>query len=232
VRQADLPFSPRSDTGGCILVRGMGLTTLFVPVHKMFLSCDLVQREAEVGVRPQLPVKGVDIILGNDLAGHRIWPDDVEFDSLQFSEVSDQQSKTVVASLSSQEVPEAEQAVLAACTVETKGFSESEPAVAVCAATRSMTAALNDMRENPCDVKKFALSLPSNLCVSRSELVKEQKADQSLKDVYDLVLPTMQVGKVKQGYFILEDVLVRRWTPYGETFSGDPIVQIVLPFKI
>lgn len=26
-----------------------------------------------VGLRPKLPVKGVDIILGNDLAGDRVW---------------------------------------------------------------------------------------------------------------------------------------------------------------
>lgn len=56
MREAILPFSPSSDTGSCVPVRGMGLQTIFVPVHKMFLSCDLVQGEAEVGVRPELPV--------------------------------------------------------------------------------------------------------------------------------------------------------------------------------
>ncbi|XP_062287781.1 uncharacterized protein LOC133992986 [Scomber scombrus] len=190
--------------------------------------CSSSGGEAEVGVRPELPVEGVDIILGNDLAGSRVWSDDVEFDSLQLPDVSIPPNTIGVASLSFPEVPETEQA---ACTVETKGFSESEPAViSVCAVTRLMTAALTDRREK-CDVKKFALSLPPDLCVSRSELVKRQKADQSLKGVYDLVLPTMQVGKVKQGYFLLDNVLVRMWAPHGETFSGDPIVQIVLPLK-
>ncbi len=28
-----------------------------------------------VGVRPSLPVEGVDIIMGNNLAGGRVWPD-------------------------------------------------------------------------------------------------------------------------------------------------------------
>lgn len=36
---------------------------------------------------------------------------------------------------------------------------------------------------------------------------------------------------MKQGYFLLDDLLVRMWAPHGETFSGDPIVQIVLPSK-
>ena len=75
VREAILPFSPDSDMGRCVPVRGIGLQSISVPEHKLFLSCDLVQREVEVGVRPELPVTGVDIILGNDLAGGRVWPD-------------------------------------------------------------------------------------------------------------------------------------------------------------
>lgn len=49
--------------------------------------------------------------------------------------------------------------------------------------------------------------------------------------MYDLVLPTSQVGKVRQGYFLQEDLLFRVWAPHGEAFTGDPIVQIVLPSK-
>lgn len=35
--------------------------------------------------------------------------------------------------------------------------------------------------------------------------------------------------KGKQGYFLQEDLLLRMWAPHGETFSGEPMVQIVLP---
>lgn len=53
VRQSVLPFSPQSDTGSCIPVREIGLLTMFVPVHKVFLSSDLVKAEIGVGVRPE-----------------------------------------------------------------------------------------------------------------------------------------------------------------------------------
>ena len=49
------------------------MSVLPVPVHKMSLMCDLVQGDVTIGVRPVLPVHGVDIILGNDLAGSRVW---------------------------------------------------------------------------------------------------------------------------------------------------------------
>ncbi len=71
-RESVLYFSPRSDTGSCAPIRGMGLTTIFVLVHTVNLSCSLVQGSVVVGVHPELPV---DIILGNDLAGRCMWPD-------------------------------------------------------------------------------------------------------------------------------------------------------------
>ena len=70
-----LAFSQSTDTGDCILMRGMGLNVLPVPVHKLELDCGLVQGEVAMGTRPALPIRGVDVILGNDLAGSRVWAD-------------------------------------------------------------------------------------------------------------------------------------------------------------
>lgn len=43
-----LPFSSESDTGDCVLSRGMGLSVLPVPLHKLVLDCDLVKGEVVV----------------------------------------------------------------------------------------------------------------------------------------------------------------------------------------
>lgn len=68
-----IPFSNEIDTGDKILLRGMGLRVLPVPVHRLNLDCAFVQGEVPVGVRPALPVAGVDMIFGNELAGSRVW---------------------------------------------------------------------------------------------------------------------------------------------------------------
>ncbi len=68
-----MPFSETTDTGNKILMRGMELNVLPVLLHRMNLDCDLVQGEVSIGVRPALPVEGVDMILGNNLAGSRVW---------------------------------------------------------------------------------------------------------------------------------------------------------------
>lgn len=75
ILQDVLPFSFLSDTGTSVLVRGIGLDVMSVPLHRVMLSSELVSGEVVIGVRPSLPVDGVDIIMGNNLAGGRVWPD-------------------------------------------------------------------------------------------------------------------------------------------------------------
>lgn len=71
-----LPSACDMFTGSFIPVLGMGLKVLHVPLHKMMLSCDPFQGKVAVGVRPALPLDGVTIILGNDICGSRVRPND------------------------------------------------------------------------------------------------------------------------------------------------------------
>ena len=54
------------------MIQGVELETMSVPLHKVILNCDIVSGPVLVGVRHSLPVKDVDLILGNDLAGERV----------------------------------------------------------------------------------------------------------------------------------------------------------------
>ena len=73
VVESALPFSVQSNTGKNVLIRGIGMQTMSVPLHRIALSSDLVQGDVIVGVRLALPVPGVQMILGNNLAGDRVW---------------------------------------------------------------------------------------------------------------------------------------------------------------
>uniref|UniRef100_A0A8C6T4W0 CCHC-type domain-containing protein n=1 Tax=Neogobius melanostomus TaxID=47308 RepID=A0A8C6T4W0_9GOBI len=75
IRADVLPWSRESETGTCVPVRGMGLNVLFVPLRKVSLDCELFCGEAALAVRPALPMEGVSVILGNGLAGARLWSD-------------------------------------------------------------------------------------------------------------------------------------------------------------
>lgn len=75
VLESVLPFSTVTDTSNCVLVQGIGLNVLSVPLHRLELTSYLVQGEVKVGVHTSLPVDGVDVILGNNLAGGHAWRD-------------------------------------------------------------------------------------------------------------------------------------------------------------
>lgn len=68
-----MPLSANTTTGSHALVRGIDTGVLQVPLHRVHLSSDLVGCSVVVGVRPSLPVPGVDLVMGNDQAGTVVW---------------------------------------------------------------------------------------------------------------------------------------------------------------
>ncbi len=75
-----LPFSPETYSGTDVLVRGIELGCVRVPLHMVNLQSDLVTGTVPLGVRTELPVDGVSLILGNDLAGGKVFPSPVVVD--------------------------------------------------------------------------------------------------------------------------------------------------------
>ncbi len=52
------------------------------------------------------------------------------------------------------------------------------------------------------------LEIPSILSVSRDDLIKEQKADVTLNELFDRVVPYVTIVNLPSGYYLEEDVLV------------------------
>lgn len=67
-----LPLSDETTTGKSALVRECGLTWLKALLHAVYLQSGLVTGPVTVAIRPELPVEGVDMILGYDLAGGEV----------------------------------------------------------------------------------------------------------------------------------------------------------------
>lgn len=106
----------------------------------MFLFSNFVWVDVDVGVWPELPVKRVDVILGNDVAGARIWPDE-------------QTRARNIASSENHQVFDALNQIVSS----------------VCAVTRSMTASVSEVKSKLHKGNvRFALSLL--LSVSHTEL--------------------------------------------------------------
>ena len=67
-----LPSAAKTATGSNVLIQGVELETLSIPLHKVSLQRDLVSDTVVVGVRHSLPVRGINLILGNDLVGEKV----------------------------------------------------------------------------------------------------------------------------------------------------------------
>ena len=70
-----LPLGESTSTGESVLAQGIEGGCVNIPLHKINLVSDLVTDSVVVGTRPTLPIKGVSLLLGNDLAGGRVVAD-------------------------------------------------------------------------------------------------------------------------------------------------------------
>lgn len=144
-----------------------------------------------MGVRPALPVEGVDIILGNDLAGGQVWG---------------KVSSALVVTDSPSRLDRLDSA-------SSRHFSY--PA---CAVTRAISK--GECTEAAVKDEPVLLTLPASpLDVPRSELMSAQRADPSLEWQLESVFSPPELTSVA-GYFLQDGVLVRKWVPHGEDFGG------------
>ncbi len=75
--ESALPFSEKSNTGTDVLVRGIEMGCVQVPLHEVILQSDLISSTVKLGVRKWLPVVDVYVILGNDIAGGKVFSNPV-----------------------------------------------------------------------------------------------------------------------------------------------------------
>ena len=69
-----LPFTENSFTPANVLISGVEMGVLEVPLHEVNIKSSLIN-VIHVGMKPSLPVEGISLILGNDLAGEKVMVD-------------------------------------------------------------------------------------------------------------------------------------------------------------
>ena len=84
------------------------------------------------------------------------------------------------------------------------------------------------------DVKKKCVTpfpvIP--LSLPRSDLIKEQRADPTLEELRDKTVSVEQFGDVAHGYFLQDDVLMRKWVSHSSSFVGEAVSLDVVPVKL
>ncbi len=214
-----LPFSDDSYCGPDLLVWGIGLNVLRVPLHSVHVSCSLASGPVRVGVRDQLPVSGVDLILGNDLAGKKVFP--------TFPEVTESPTADVCVS----------------------SPPDSPPVFSACVVTRARARKLGDLTDlsdsflcapdnsgSPSfESKSVSVSviLPDDkdlsLSVNKEQLIQAQQADCSLAKCVSAAQSEECVSQTVS-YLFDDGVLLRKWSPVAG-MECDVVHQVIVPKK-
>jgi hypothetical protein len=87
-----LPLSECTSTDKSVLLQGLELGVIDVHLHRIYLKSDLITGPVIVDVRPTLPVQGVSLLLGNDLAGGKVVPDPIVCEKLTSDLASNDES--------------------------------------------------------------------------------------------------------------------------------------------
>ena len=67
-----LPLDSGTSTGEEVIAQGIESGFVNVPLHRIYLKSNLISGLVVVGTRPTLPIEGVALLLGNNLAGGRV----------------------------------------------------------------------------------------------------------------------------------------------------------------
>lgn len=208
-----LLFSEESHLGSSILVQGFGMEVMKVPLYRLHLQTDLVTGFVNVGVRDELPVPGVSFILGNDLAGGRVFPTLEVFDK-PFVSVPD---------FLNQEFPE----VFPSCvsTRSQKQKLNSEVGLTGIVLSQDKESDVKVLPKLMLDFGKDDDSV--TLSVTRDNLIKAQKDDVTLSKCFTAMNTD---SRTEVDYFVENGVLVRRWkSKTVQEADCSTVYQVVVP---
>ncbi len=220
ILEGALPFSNETYTGTDVLVRGIELSCIRVPLHTVFLTSDLVSGPVKVGVRLRLPVEGVSLILGNDLAGGMVFPHPIVTNTpVCEGELGSQFPSTFSAcAITRAQARKNEDVIDLSDTFLVSADSPIEMTLSV------------HPRVVETDSESKSTGQEFSLTMGRNQLGEAQNSDASLM----CCLEAAKKGKGEDAdgvqYFWDRGVLMRKWLSQNSKESGlSPDYQIVLP---
>ena len=209
------PESTDGEVGAKALIQGIDGSYVPVPLRRVVLKSGLVSGIVTVGVVPSLPIDGIDFLLGNDLAGDKVSVTPVLVDA------------------------PAEQA-------ETEASEDEFPGIfPACVVTRSQArGAKRDLDESEKATDTGVLlaetffsyldpSTGTKSVLSRAALIEEQKTDPEVRRLRQTAMSEIEANDVPEGFYIKDDVLMRKWRNPRSPASDDWSVvhQVVLPLS-
>ena len=222
-----LPLTEKSFTGANVLISGVEMGVLEVPLHEVNIKSNLINGNIVIGMRPSLPVEGISLILGNDLAGERVMVDPRVVEKPRDDEETERLAEKFPGIFPASVVTRSMKAKKEAIKEQGKeeiGLSGTflENIDVKFEERNSEKAEKALMRNESRNVKD---NIPekqeseSGSVISRQNLIEEQSNDKELLDLFKIALTPVEAEKVSVGYLIKDNILMRKWSSHRVTIG-------------
>lgn len=210
-----LPFSSQSSCNSDVLVQGIELGVVRVPLHTVYLRSDIVTGLVKVAVRSQLPLKGISLILGNDLAGSKVscLPEVTEHPCVSENDVLAQEFANVFRS----------------CVVTRAQARKFENEIDL--SNSFMSSDSPDIEDTTVKIcpQNFNLEPRLDFSFERQHLIDAQHADDTLASCRSAVVDKSALASHSVAYFLDDGVLMRKWSPENLNYDWSSVFQVVVP---
>ena len=222
-----LPLTENSFTGANVLISGVEMGVLEVPLHEVNIKSSLINGKIVIGMRPCLPVEGISLILGNDLAGERVMVDPRVVEKPRVNEKTERLAEKFPGIFPASVVTRSMKAKKEAIKEQGKEeidlsgtflenidvkFEERNKEKADKALMRNES---RNVKENIPEKQESE----SKSVISRQNLIEEQSNDKELLDLFKIALTPVEAEKVSVGYLIRENILMRKWSSHCVTIG-------------
>ena len=224
-----LPLSDETSCFSDLLVWGIKMSELNAPLHKIHLHSPLVSGLVKVAVLPQFPISGISFILGNDLAGGKVFPlpevvaDPIVASVCCLTSASSELSVPNVFPVCA--ITRAQARKLGDAVDLSKSFmatlDEGEPSSLVSPTTESENV-LKCVHESDL----FPTDADLSLNVTKEMLIRAQRNDPSLTLCFSSVVAAEE-NRRPIVFFQDNGVLMRRWSP--DSSEVNVVHQVVVP---
>ena len=222
-----LPLTENSFTGANVLISGVEMGVLEVPLHEVNIKSSLINGNIVIGMRPCLPVEGISLILGNDLAGERVMVDPRVVEKPRVNEKTERLAEKFPGIFPASVVTRSMKAKKEAIKEQGKEeidlsgtflenidvkFEERNKEKADKALMRNES---RNVKENIPEKQESE----SKSVISRQNLIVEQSKDKELLDLFKIALTPLEAEKVSVGYLIKDNILMRKWSSHCVTIG-------------
>ena len=220
-----LPLTENSFTGANVLISGVEMGVLEVPLHEVNIKSSLINGKIVIGMRPSLPVEGISLILGNDLAGEKVMVDPRVVEKPRDDEETERLAEKFPGIFPASVVTRSMKAKKEA--IKEQGKEEIGLSGTFLENIDGKFEERNKEKADKALMRKESRNVKENIpekqesesksVISRQNLIEEQSNDKELLDLFKVALTHIEAEKVSVGYLIKDNILMRKWSSHRVT---------------